>query len=73
MTILELIKKLRTGKQIVVKRELDGSEILLFWPFHYFEGSYLELHERKMIEETEVSSFDFDLEDETLIIFVEHI
>lgn len=74
MTILELIKTLKTGSCIEVRYESDNTEILHFWPSHYFEGHcYFGPRERKIVEETEVSSFDFDDEDRILTIYVDHI
>lgn len=71
MTILDLIKVIKSGKHIEIRYESDNTEILEFWSFMYFEGSYLEPSDREMIETVSVSSFDF--EDETLIVYVEHI
>lgn len=73
MTILELIKKLASGFCIEVRYESDNKEILHFWTFDYFEGhSYFCPERRKIVEETEVSSFDID-DDRVLTIYVDHI
>lgn len=73
MTILELIKKLASGFCVEVRYESDNKEILHFWTFNYFEGHcYFGSRERKIVEETEVSSFDID-DDKVLTIYVDHI
>lgn len=69
MTILELIRKLKEVTHIKVMYD-DNDEILDFWSSDYYE-ELLYPQDNKIIENTEVRSFDF--EDKVLKIYVECI
>ena len=66
MTILELIRKLYRDTHVEVKYGSKG-ETLDFWSMNYF-CEILDSQKNKIIENTEVLSFDF--EDGKLIIYV---